>query len=389
MTPAEIRLFAEAAAPALRDYVAEAVRPYIDKCEALERQLRHNGGCVESLSARYSERIANAEQELLRTAQQIGAAVASAGPTLYERITALEARTAGMIDNREDELAEMRAEIIALKELAPIKGEPGERGERGLDGAPGEAGEPGPVGEKGEPGSNGADGKDGRDGVDGKDAEPITPEQIREAVAEWLEANPPQPGEKGEAGPQGEPGLPGDRGERGDPGERGEKGMDGAPAPIVVGAIKDHMGELVLTLTDGTVLKTGIFDGRDGEAGKDGRDGADPDAVTLSWGEDGRTLTMKLMYGDTAIVSEAEGGPGPFLIDRGVFREGQDYQKGDAVTWGGSVWFAQEPTTEKPGEGSKAWRLAVKRGRDGKDGVNGEKGVEGKQGPPGRDGKGW
>jgi hypothetical protein len=40
------------------------------------------------------------------------------------------------------------------------------------------------------------------------------------------------------------------------------------------------------------------------------------------------------------------------------------------VTSGGSCWHCNEPTTTKPGEGSKAWRLMVKRGRDGKDGLN-------------------
>ena len=36
------------------------------------------------------------------------------------------------------------------------------------------------------------------------------------------------------------------------------------------------------------------------------------------------------------------------------------------MTWGGSLWTAQDDTAEKP-DGSKTWRLAVKKGRDGKD----------------------
>jgi len=59
-------------------------------------------------------------------------------------------------------------------------------------------------------------------------------------------------------------------------------------------------------------------------------------------------------------------------IHRGVFKAG-DYQPGDTVTWGGSLWHCDEPTSDKPGEpGSKGWTLAVKRGRDGKDGRNGK-----------------
>lgn len=59
------------------------------------------------------------------------------------------------------------------------------------------------------------------------------------------------------------------------------------------------------------------------------------------------------------------------LSFEGVYQEGQSYEKGHLVTWGGSSWHCNEPTTSKPGDGSKAWTLMVKRGRDGKDGVNG------------------
>ncbi|MNO92529.1 hypothetical protein D3C76_841070 [compost metagenome] len=57
----------------------------------------------------------------------------------------------------------------------------------------------------------------------------------------------------------------------------------------------------------------------------------------------------------------------PVMIYRGVFAPG-DYAPGDTVTWGGSLWHCDCATSDKPGElGSKGWRLAVKRGRDGKD----------------------
>jgi hypothetical protein len=50
----------------------------------------------------------------------------------------------------------------------------------------------------------------------------------------------------------------------------------------------------------------------------------------------------------------------------GVWRDGMEVPRGKFVTWGGSVWHANEPTKDKPGEGP--YTLAVKRGRDGKDG---------------------
>lgn len=62
----------------------------------------------------------------------------------------------------------------------------------------------------------------------------------------------------------------------------------------------------------------------------------------------------------------------PVMIYRGVFTP-RAYAPGDTVTWAGSLWHCDETTSDKPGEpGSKGWRLAVKRGRDGKDGTNGK-----------------
>jgi hypothetical protein len=61
----------------------------------------------------------------------------------------------------------------------------------------------------------------------------------------------------------------------------------------------------------------------------------------------------------------------PALIDRGVYKSGEGYEKGDGVTYAGSFWIAQRDTKDAPGN-SDAWRLAVKRGRDGKDSKNAE-----------------
>lgn len=81
-----------------------------------------------------------------------------------------------------------------------------------------------------------------------------------------------------------------------------------------------------------------------------------------------------------------DGAPGqdgsPGLEFRGVFLEGQAYDRGHLVTWAGASWHCNEATTTKPGDGSKAWTLMVKKGRDGKDGKDGPRGPEG---PPGLD----
>jgi hypothetical protein len=49
---------------------------------------------------------------------------------------------------------------------------------------------------------------------------------------------------------------------------------------------------------------------------------------------------------------------------KGVVSEGATYEEGDFVTWGGSIWHCDEPTSERPREGHKSWTLAVKKGRD-------------------------
>ena len=53
-------------------------------------------------------------------------------------------------------------------------------------------------------------------------------------------------------------------------------------------------------------------------------------------------------------------------LDVGVWKEGASYVQGDVITMGGSAFIAQQDTSEKPGR-SDHWRLAVKRGTDGRD----------------------
>ncbi len=46
---------------------------------------------------------------------------------------------------------------------------------------------------------------------------------------------------------------------------------------------------------------------------------------------------------------------------RGVFREANDYERGDCVTDGGALWFCRHPTSTRPP--SDDWQLAVKSHR--------------------------
>jgi len=55
----------------------------------------------------------------------------------------------------------------------------------------------------------------------------------------------------------------------------------------------------------------------------------------------------------------------PTVIYRGVYQKGF-HEKGDAVTYAGSLWIAKSDTDEVPSQ-SEHWQLAVKRGANGKD----------------------
>ena len=158
------------------------------------------------------------------------------------------------------------------------------------------------------------------------------------------------PGPPGEIGPEGKRGLKGDIGEKG---ERGEAGKQGATGPA--GA-----------------------DGKNGERGAKGEPGRNASDLTLieemieqrvertfkaakfTSPDGGRTLRWAI--GDT--VHEITTA---IVLDAGVWKEGANYAAGDGVTYGGSFFIAQTATTAKPEDKSGDWRLAVKRGHDGRD----------------------
>ncbi|TAZ20765.1 collagen-like protein [Rhizobium ruizarguesonis] len=197
-----------------------------------------------------------------------------------------------------------------------------------------------------------------------EDVAPLIDETVAKAVA---------------AIPVPKDGTPGKDGEPGQPGKDGEPGKDGAPGKDGVGfagAIIDRSGHLNMTLTDGQTRDLGPVvgkDGKDGEPGKDGapgKDGLGFEEMDEVLDEDGRTLVRR--YSGDGRIKEYRHRFG-VVLDQGVFKEGTEYQRGDGVTYGGSFWIAQGTTTDKPEDkteaGRKSWRLAVKRGRDGKDGI--------------------
>ena len=104
--------------------------------------------------------------------------------------------------------------------------------------------------------------------------------------------------------------------------------------------------------------------GVDGAPGRDGQDGVGFDDLSAEFDGD-RTLTLQFVRGTVTKMF-----PLILPIPRylGVFSSAQTYRVGDLVTWAGSMWACQLPTSAKPDDHSAAWRLVVKKGRDGRDG---------------------
>jgi integrin beta 3 len=156
------------------------------------------------------------------------------------------------------------------------------------------------------------------------------------------------PGPAGEPGPEGKRGLQGERGERGERGEPGKAGSVGPSGADGKDGDRGQKGEPGRNAADLTLLQEYI----------DGRFERAIEAASVTTPDGGRTLLWsiggKMFHVKTAVV-----------LDAGVWKDGA-YSVGDGVTSGGSFWIAQTETTAKPGK-SDDWRLAVKRGTDGRD----------------------
>lgn len=97
---------------------------------------------------------------------------------------------------------------------------------------------------------------------------------------------------------------------------------------------------------------------------KNGRDALPVESFDLQLGEDGRTVTVKMQAGETVVEKSVKL---PTVIDRGVYSGEKAYEHGDGTTYGGCFWIAQKDAPAGVPGGSADWRMAVKKGRDGKD----------------------
>ncbi len=210
---------------------------------------------------------------------------------------------------------------------------------------------PGPAGEKG------AQGDPGPAGIAGADGKSVTPEEM---IVPLVEAILPEVHKALAEIP---------RPENGKDGRDGERGADGKSVSLddltPIMEVKFAQWQLEIERRAFDVLQKAIEKlpiPKDGKDGRDGTNGVGWDDMTVE--HDGkRGVTLKWIKGDAQHIAEIVI---PCVIDAGFYKEGQAYEQGDGVTFGGSYWIAQKATSAKPEVGSEDWRLAVRKGRDGK-----------------------
>jgi integrin beta 3 len=157
------------------------------------------------------------------------------------------------------------------------------------------------------------------------------------------------PGPVGPVGPEGKSGMAGQAGQKGERGEPGKQGQQGTPGVDGKNGERGPKGESGRNASDLGYLQDYVLDQIE-KTLKTGKMSTEDGGRTLRW-----------ILGD--IVHEIKTA---IVLDAGVWKDGRTYVAGDGVTLGGSFFIAQVMTGAKPGQ-SDDWRLAVKRGADGRD----------------------
>lgn len=181
------------------------------------------------------------------------------------------------------------------------------------------------------------------------------------------------------------------------PAPKGRDGVDGTSVTVA------EVQPLIERLVAREAAKMPIpRDGRDGKDGEHGRDAAQIQILTVvdetrtyprgsfahlrgglfqSDGQEWKCIVDGIADVDTeeiddrhfAIVHRMSSGKivrkvlhHDAMIYHDVWKPEQEYVRGDTATWDGSMWVARKTTKLKPGDSNDDWRLAVKRGRNGK-----------------------
>lgn len=313
-------------------------------------------------------------------AEATRAMVAKELQSVLSRVDDLDRRLKELPTPKDGKDADPEALAVAVLECVnkalagvpqPKDGRDGINGADGKDGAPGEPGPPGKdgidgrdgtPGERGSAGEKGLDGKDGANGIDGKsvsikDIADLVRLQVEKAVAAIPKAL---------------------DGRNGIDGKSGEPGRD-APHIEIIPAI-----DLSREYPRGTFAKhaNGLWRSFETTAGLKGWDCIVEGLAEVRYVQSDEERQFAVEHVLSSGKTFTKGVHLPAMVYQGVFKDGQAYKRGDTVTWGGSLWHCDEPTSDKPGDG-KSWTLCAKKGRDGQDGQAGkpgEKGADGRRG---------
>ena len=241
-------------------------------------------------------------------------------------------------------------------------------------------------------GIDGKDGQDGAPGMDGRDGQDADVDEIVEramqrlrkdaaevierAVSEEVAKIPlPQDGKDGAPGINGKDGKDGINGKDGAPGEKGMDGRDGqAVTPEMVEASVAKLIEPKFAAWE-LQLERRNFEWMEKQRDeirktlesmpkpKDGRDGIGVKDLSVEYDGE-RTWVLRNQTESGEVVQNLYL---PIPLYRDVWKADTQYSQHDMVTHDGSTWIALEDSKgTRPGHMQKAWKLIVKKGRDGK-----------------------
>ena len=221
---------------------------------------------------------------------------------------------------------------------------------------------------KGSDGKDGIDGENGKDGASGKDGISITKSEINEdgeLVFTFSDGSTVNVGKV--------VGSNGTNGSNGSDGADGKDGKDGADG-VGIANVALNGNNLVITLTNGTVIDLGNVKGADG---KDGVDGADGVSVIKSEINENGELVLYYSNNTSTNLGKVVGSHGTNGEDGANGKDGKDGVGIQNVTINDDGKLIVTLTS------GTVLDLGNIKGADGKDGVDGEDGKDGVNGEDG------
>lgn len=190
-------------------------------------------------------------------------------------------------------------------------------------------------------------------GDKGDKGDSITLDDVKPIIEEALSLIPPP--QKGDNG---------DKGDKGDRGDKGDKGDDGKDA-LGIEILPDIDEDKSYSRGEYATKSGGLWRSHSKTIGMRGWECIVDGLADIDISFDGeRNVTVKLVKSSGAVVEKSF--TMPVMIDKGIYRDGETYLKGDVVSYGGSMWTAVKDSADGRPAASDDWRITVRKGRDAK-----------------------